>query len=160
MLPFSSTPARSAPDELIHDIAQRAHYDDDDERALSHIRTVFRVIRHRASFEQSLRFLEMLPMPFKAIFLNDWHIALQPPAPITNMDEFADEMLRYEQQHVMPDRTEARRVLRAIFGGLSHTVGSDLLRNSLDFVTLEVRAQLLEDQPERYHYADTCIWLS
>ena len=149
----------SVTDELIQDIARQAN-SNDDERALSHLRTVFRVIRNRASFEQSLRFLEMLPMRFKVLFLNDWHIVPHVPSPISSLDEWADEMLEYEQLHVIQNQAEARRILRAIFAVLSQRVSSDKLRHSLSFITPEVQAQLLEEQPERYHYADTCIWLS
>lgn len=146
--------------ELISDIAQQADCPHDDERILSHLRTIFRVIRTRASFEQALRFLEMLPLPLKVTFLNDWHIVPHPSRPIESLDEWADEIQRNEQQHPIHDREEARRVLRAIFSVLNRKVNKDTLYRSLSFVSPEVRAQLTEAPSERYHYSDTCIWLS
>ena len=161
MLPLTPTPAYSAQlDELIRDVAQRANYPNDDERALSHLRTVFRVVRNRTSFEQSLRFLEMLPVPMKAIFLNDWHIVPQAPAPIRTIDELADEVCKHEKQHLIRDRAEARRILRAIFTVLSRNTSRDAISDGLSFVSPETRAQLIKDHRERYHYSDTCIWLS
>ena len=160
MLSPTPAPPYSSSNELIHDIARQANYSDDDERVLSHLRTVFRVIRNRASFEQSLLFLETLPMPLKVIFLNDWHIDPHAPSPISSLDEWADEVIHYEQLHPVQGREEARRILQAIFMVLDRRIDSNTLRASLSFVTPEVRAQLLGDQPERYHYADTCIWLS
>ena len=162
MLTSAPTPTRSSSDELVQAIARQVNCADDDERILSHLRTVFRVIRNRASFEQSLRFLEMLPMPFKITFLNDWHIVPHAPSLIRSLDEWADEVLRHEQLHPMQNRTEARRILLAIFAVLGKTIDRDTLHGSLGFVAPEVRIQLLkeQDQPERYQYADTCIWLS
>ena len=157
----SSLPsARPSVKELIEDIAHQANCPDDDERILSHLRTVFRVVRARASFEQSLRFLEMLPLSLKVTFLNDWHIVPHPARPIESLDEWADEVLQHEQQHVMHDQDEARRMLRAIFTVLGRKISSDSLRRSLSFVAPEVVDQLVNPPQERYHYSDTCIWLS
>lgn len=147
-------------DELIHEVAQRANYPNDDERALSHLRSVFRVVRNRTSFEQSLRFLEMLPVPLKAIFLNDWHIVPQRPSSIHSLDDFADEVQQHERQHTIRDRNEARQVLQAVFTVLRRHTTSDALHNGLSFISSDVRTQLLQESPMRYHYADTCIWLS
>ena len=155
-----SSPYAAQLEELIHEVAQRANYPNDDERALSHLRTVFRVVRNRTSFEQSLRFLEMLPVSLKAIFLNDWHIIPQSPALISSIDEFADEVRQREQQHLIRDLAEARNILRAIFTVLSQHATGDTLHEGLSFIAPEVRAQLVKAQAERYHYADTCIWLS
>lgn len=161
MIPHTqSSPYATQLDELIHKVAQRANYPNDDERALSHLRTVFRVVRNRASFEQSLRFLEILPVSLKAIFLNDWHIVPQSPVLITSIDEFADEVCQREQQHLIRDRAEARDILRGVFGVLSQYASGDTLHDGLSFIAPDVRDQLVKAQPERYHYADTCIWLS
>ena len=159
-LPTQPSPYAAQLDELIHEVAQQANYPNDDERALSHLRTVFRVVRNRTSFEQSLRFLEILPVSLKAIFLNDWHIVPQSPTPIRSMNDFADEVCQHEQQHLIRDQTEARAILRAIFTVLSQHASGDALHDGLSFIAPEVRDQLTKDHPERYHYADTCIWLS
>ena len=159
MLPYSPPPTLSVSDGLIRDIAQEAHCPNNEGRIRSHLTTVFRVIRYRASFEQSLAFLEVLPTPFKAIFLDNWHIVPHAPATINSLDEWADEVVRHEQSYPLRDRTKAQDMIRAIFGVLSNRVGHEVLRDRLDFLAPEVRVQLVE-QPAPYQYADTCIWLS
>lgn len=147
-------------DEFIRKVARRANYFNDDERALSHLRTVFRVVRNRSSFEQSLRFLEMLPVALKVVFLNDWHITPRAPAPINSLDELAEAVRQHEQNHTMRDREEALRVLRAVFAELASTCSPDALRDGLSFLPLSVRSQLVEAPAATYQYSDTCIWLS
>ncbi len=147
-------------DAFIRKVAHRANYFNDDERALSHLRTVFRVVRNRSSFEQSLRFLEMLPVALKIIFLNDWHIAPRAPVPISSLDELADAVRQHERNHIMRDRAEALRVLRAIFDELATVVSSDTLHDALGFLPASARNQLVGSSTATYQYSDTCIWLS
>ena len=161
MIPSSPFPKYSAQlDEFIRKVAQRANYFNDDERALSHLRTVFRVVRNRSSFEQSLRFLEMLPVALKAVFLNDWHIAPRAPAPISSLDELAEAVRQQEQNHTMRDQAEALRVVRAIFDELASIVSPNTLLEGLDFLPASARSQLVGSSPAAYQYSDTCIWLS
>ncbi len=161
MTPNPPLPKYSAQlDEFIHKVAQRANYFNDDERALSHLRTVFRVVRNRSSFEQSLRFLEMLPVALKVIFLNDWHIAPRAPVPVSSLDELADTVLQHEQNHPMRDRAEALRVLRAIFDELANVIPPETLHEGLGFLPASARNQLVGSSNATYQYSDTCIWLS
>jgi uncharacterized protein (DUF2267 family) len=161
MTPSPPPPRYSAQlDEFIRKVAYRANYFNDDERALSHLRTVFRVVRNRSSFEQSLRFLEMLPVALKVVFLNDWHIAPRAPAPIRSLDELAEAVRQHEQHHTMRDQAEALRVVRAIFDELASIVSPDTLLDGLDFLPASARAQLVVPPPAAYQYSDTCIWLS
>ena len=145
-------------DAFIRKVAQRANYVNDDERALSHLRTVFRVVRNRSSFEQSLRFLEMLPVALKIIFLNDWRIAPRAPFPINSLDELADAVRQHEQNHPMRDQAESVGVLRAIFAELASIVSPDSLHEGLGFLPASARSQLVSTAT--YQYSDTCIWLS
>ena len=147
-------------DAFIRKVAHRANYFNDDERALSHLRTVFRVVRNRSSFEQSLRFLEMLPVALKVIFLNDWHIAPRTPTPISSLDELADAVRQHERNHTMRDQAEALRVLRAIFDELASIVSPDSLHEGLSFLPASARSQLVRSSSATYQYSDTCIWLS
>ena len=159
MIPNPPIPRYSAQlDEFIHKVARRANYSNDDERALSHLRTVFRVVRNRSSFEQSLRFLEMLPVALKVIFLNDWHITPRAPVPIGSLDELADAVRQHEQNHPVRNQEEALRVLRAIFDELASLVSYDTMHDGLDFLPASARSQLVGTPP--YQYSDTCIWLS
>ena len=161
MIPTPPPPPYSAQlDGFIRKVAYRANYFNDDERALSHLRTAFRVVRNRSTFEQSLRFLEMLPVALKVIFLNDWHIAPRAPAPISSLEELADAVQQHEQNHPMRDRAEALRVLRAIFDELASIVSPDTLHNALGFLPASVRNQLVGSPNVTYQYSDTCIWLS
>ncbi len=160
MTPNLPPPKYSAQlDEFIRKVAQRANYFNDDERALSHLRTVFRVVRNRSSFEQSLRFLEMLPVALKVIFLNDWHIVPGAPVPVSGLDELADAVLQHERSHIMRDQAEALRVLRAIFNELASIVSPDALHEGLSFLPASARFQLV-GSAATYQYSDTCIWLS
>ncbi|MGB3781137.1 MAG: DUF2267 domain-containing protein [Tunicatimonas sp.] len=161
MTPSPPLPKYSAQlDEFIRKVAQRANYFNDDERALSHLRTVFRVMRNRSSFEQSLRFLEMLPVALKIIFLNDWHIAPRAPVPINSLDELADAVRQHERNHIMRDQAEALRVLRAIFDELASIVSYNSLHEALGFLPVSTRSQLVSSSTATYQYSDTCIWLS
>lgn len=154
-------PAYSAQlDEIIHQLAHRAHYFSDDERALSHLRTVFRVVRNRSTFEQSLRFLEMLPVALKVIFLSDWHIVPRAPVPIDSLNDLADAVRQQEQNYPMRDRAEALRVVQAIFDELASIISPNALRDGLGFLPASVRSQLVEPSATDYQYSDTCIWLS
>lgn len=158
--PSFPLPDFTTPDDVVYRTADRVPYVDGDERALSHRRTVFRVVRDRASFEQSLRFLEMLPLPLKVIFLNDWHITPHAPDPIHSLDEWAEAVQRAERRYPLRSRAEARRAVRAVVEALHAQVDSDRLYDSLSFVSPELRDQLLGSRSNGYHYHDTCIWLS
>lgn len=161
MTPSPAPPPYSAQlDAFIHKVAQRAHYRNDDERALSHLRTAFRVVRNRSTFEQSLQFLEMLPVALKVIFLSDWHIVPRTPVPINSLDELADAVREHEQNHPMRDREEALRVLRAVFDEIASVVPANALRDGLGFLPARVRSQLVEASATEYQYSNTCIWLS
>lgn len=148
-------------DDFIHKVAQRANYFNDDERALSHLRTVFRVVRNRSTFEQSLQFLEMLPVALKVIFLSDWHIVPRTPVPINSLEELADAVQQHERNHPVRSQEEALRVVRAIIAELSGVVAADALREGLGFLPPRVRSQLLKVPEALTHqHSDTCIWFS
>ena len=159
MLPSAPPPALSLPNEFIGHISQYTTGTREPEQIVAHVRAVFGVIRQRASFEQSIRFLEILPIPLKVVFLSDWHIVPHAPSPLRSVDEWADEMLRLAYQPALKDREEAQGILLAVFRMLDEHVGGDTLRRGMSFVAPEVLSQLL-DHPEHYHYADACSCLS
>ncbi|WKN43861.1 DUF2267 domain-containing protein [Tunicatimonas pelagia] len=124
-----------------------------------HLKVIFDVIRQHASFEEAVKFNEMLPLPFKAIFLDGWQISSRESRSFKSIDQVAEIVVR-QSDHTLSTVTEARQLLRKVFTFLGQQTSPGQMREGLSFLPSEFRALLLQDPNLRYTYSDTCIWLS
>ncbi|MEQ9440900.1 MAG: DUF2267 domain-containing protein [Cyclobacteriaceae bacterium] len=145
-------------DQLLHKLTLSTGYADS--RTLQkHLKFVFQVIRERVSFEESIKFIDLLPISFKALFLDEWHIHTTSPKPLQGMDDFAQAIVQ-ASGHMIASPTEARQLLRQVFTFFGQFASPDQMKEGLAFLPQEFHSLLMNDPSLKYSYSDTCIWLS
>ncbi len=124
-----------------------------------YLKVVFDVIRQNTSFEEAIKFNDMLPLPFKAIFLDGWHISYGTNPSLNNINQLAEMMMAKSGQR-LSNAAEARQLLRKVFAFLGQLTSPSQIKEGLSFLPEEFRSLVLQDPGFRYAYSDTCIWLS
>nr|WKN36891.1 DUF2267 domain-containing protein [Tunicatimonas sp. TK19036] len=127
--------------------------------AHKYLKTIFLVIRQRAYFEESLKFIEILPVPVKAMFLDGWQIQEIAPRPFRNMDDFAETVVR-SSNRAIANPLQARQLLRKVFTFFGQLTSQEQMKEGLSFLPNDFHALLMSDPSLKYQYSDTCIWLS
>lgn len=145
-------------DRLLGKLAQYTGYPDYNTNR-KYLQTIFRVIREHASFEEAIKFNDMLPLPLKALFLDGWNIQLARYQPFKSIDDLAEAVVEYSD-HAVGSPTEARQLLRKVLTFLSQFTSPNQMSEGLSFLPVEFRSLLLRDPDIRYARPDTCIWLS
>ncbi|MGD1893590.1 MAG: DUF2267 domain-containing protein [Cyclobacteriaceae bacterium] len=145
-------------DRLLGKLAQHTgNADAEANQKLLH--TIFRFIRRHASFEEAIKFNDMLPLPLKALFLDGWNIKLSGNQPIKNIDELAEAVVKYSDDTISSP-TEARQSFRKVIAFLSGFTTRNQMQESLSFLPPEFRSLLMKDPDLHYARPDTCVWLS
>lgn len=145
-------------DRLLGKLAQHTGYPDPDTNR-KYLQTIFRVIRKHASFEEAIKFNDMLPLPLKALFLDGWNIQLARHKPLRSIDDLAESVVEYSN-HAVGSPTEARQLLRKVLTFLSQFTSPNQMGESLSFLPVGFRSLLMKDPDLKYARPDTCIWLS
>ena len=123
------------------------------------LQTVFRVIRRHASFEEAIKFNDMLPLPLKALFLDGWNIKPSNNKSLKSMDEFAEAMVKHGGKTITSP-IEARQTFRQVLAFLGSFTTHNQMQNSLSFLPADFRSLLMKDPDMHYARPDTCVWLS
>ena len=123
-----------------------------------HLKIIFDVIRQYSSFEEAIKFNEILPLPFKAIFLDAWHIPSGDRQSFESIEQLAEVIAQHEYSDL--STADARQLLRKVFTFLGYFTPPKRMQEGLSFLPSEFRSLLLHDPSLRYAYSDTCIWLS
>lgn len=145
-------------DRMLQKLSEYAGHSDPD-LTRQNLMSVFRVIRTHASFEHSLQFIEILPLPFKMLFLDEWRIQASATQSLRSIDEFAEAVVR-SSHNLIATPTEARQLLYKVFTFLGQFSTRTQMQSGLSFLPPEFRALLITDPTLKYQYSDTCIWLS
>ena len=81
-------------DELMLQVAHQLKNVESIEDAKRITGMVLRAIRNRLSFESSLRFLNLLPLPLKAIYVDGWTLQDDAPPALETTKDLLDEILK------------------------------------------------------------------
>jgi uncharacterized protein (DUF2267 family) len=145
-------------DRLLGKLAQ--HTGNPDTKANQRLlQTIFRFIRGHASFEDAIKFNDVLPLPLKALFLDGWNVKLSSNKPVKNIDELAEAVVKYSD-NTIKSPAEARQSFRKVIAFLSGFTTRNQLQESLSFLPSEFRSLLMKDPDLHYARPDTCVWLS
>ncbi|MEM9834336.1 MAG: DUF2267 domain-containing protein [Bacteroidota bacterium] len=143
---------------LLKNLSQHTGYPEPSEN-YQYLKIIFDVIRQHSTFEESIKFNEMLPLPLKAIFLDGWHIPSGDVPRFENMNHLAQIVVE-RSNHSISSIAQARQLLRKVFAFLGQYATPTQRRDGFSFLPSEFRVLLLQDPGLKYAYSDTCIWLS
>ena len=132
-------------DELIHQVAREMKRPNDYQYAFTTIEAVLKSVRNRLTFEQSVKFLSLLPLPFKAVYIKDWSIQDHTPDRINSMKEFINEVCT-----IAPELNERgynscdliRVGIRSVFTVIGLHVSKKNLEKELSFLPKDLRLYL------------------
>ena len=124
-----------------------------------YLKVTFDVIRKYTSFEDAIKFNEILPLPFKAIFLDGWQVSSGKKKSFESIDQMAEKIVQHSDGSIATT-TEARRVLRKVFALLGQLTSSHQRVEGFSVLPKEFRSLLSQDPGSRFAYSDACIWLS
>ncbi|MEK6477938.1 DUF2267 domain-containing protein [Catalinimonas sp. 4WD22] len=150
--------------ELVLQVASNLKHPDDVNCAERAIKAVLLTVRNCLSFEQSIKFLNYLPLPFKAIYIKDWHIDDRVPERIESMNEFMDEVYKIDPglcQNDYNDRNSIKQAVKAVFKVIGLHISNVDLRKELMFLPDDLRLYLeAEGVAIKSNEMDSSIWLS
>jgi uncharacterized protein (DUF2267 family) len=151
-------------DELVLQVASQMDRPDDLQCANSAIEAVLLAVRNRLNFEQSIKFLNHLPLPFKAVYIKDWQVDDRVPDSIDSMGEFVDEVYRIRPNichKEYKDEQMLKTAVKAVFKVIGLHVSNRDLKKELNFLPDDLRLYLeAEGVSMKSHRSDTSIWLS
>lgn len=139
--------------ELLHETAYEFGWTKDDKQFLEMIKSVFIALRNRLSFQSSLSFVDVLPLPFKALYLNNWIISKQTPDPLQNMDDLVDEIIKCNPKIISTfngDRVFIKHLVDALFRVISYHISRADLEKELSFLPEDVKFYLEKHHVEEY----------
>ncbi len=130
--------------------------------AVQALRTVFGVMRNRFTFEESLQFIELLPLSLKALYLDGWRISKTTADQFYSLEDLVDEIIAHatESHWYRSNRDELRQVLIAIFQMIGAHAGAAEARENLCFLPEDMLYYLYTPGVAAKPYTDTSIWLS
>ncbi len=134
------------------------------EEAKHAIADIFGVIRRCLSFEDSLEFINFLPLSFKAIYMNGWHVGNSSYTSISSMEEMIDEIVASPfVQHgwYNGNRDELREILKVVFDLIGNHIGKSVARPQLSFLPNDIQYFIMHYHTEADRSSsETSIWLS
>ncbi|WKN31098.1 DUF2267 domain-containing protein [Porifericola rhodea] len=151
-------------DELVLQVASQMDRPDDLPCAEKAVNAVLLAVRNRLTFEQSIRFLNYLPLPFKAIYIKDWQVNDRIPDKIDSMNEFIDEVYKLEPA-LCPNNykeiNEIKLAIKAVFKVIGLHISNVDLKKELRFLPDDLRLYLeAEGVSLKSNIIDSSIWLS
>ncbi|WPP50805.1 DUF2267 domain-containing protein [Catalinimonas niigatensis] len=151
-------------DELILQVASLLDRPNDINCAARAVEAVLIAVRNRLTFEQSIKFLNYLPLPFKAIYIKDWKVNDRVPDRIESMNEFIEEVYRLDSTVCNNDYCEyqeIKKIVKAVFKVIGFHVSSEELKKELTFLPDDLRIYLeAEGVSIKSNMVDSSIWLS
>lgn len=151
-------------EEWVYQLARYLHRPNEPEKALQALKSVFGVIRSRCTFEESLQFLDLLPLSLKAIYLDGWHIGVNTPEQLHSMEELIDEIIASEPAEsnwYNSSRDELRNIVSAIFRLIGSYAGYTGSQERVGYLPTDIQHYFLKDNLDiENNYAETSIWLS
>ena len=150
-------------DELMLQVAHQLKNVESIEDAKRITGMVLRAIRNRLHFESSLRFLNLLPLPLKAIYVDGWKLQDNTPHALETIKDLIDEMMQSQNlfSPTQRDAKNAMEAIQAVFRVVSLHVSRHEFEMMLELMSPAVK-QDLENKtyPFFYDSPDTSVWLS
>lgn len=154
-------------EEWIYQLARCMHRPNEPEKALQALKSVFGVIRSRCTFEESLQFLDLLPLSLKAVYLDGWHIGVNTPEQLHSMEELMDDVIASEPAEsnwYNSSREELRNAVSAIFKIIgSYAAYTELpeSQEKVGYLPMDMQQYFRKGNLNiENSYAETSIWLS
>lgn len=152
-------------EEFASQLARCMNCPNQPEKAVQAIKDIFGMIRSRLPFEESLEFINLLPLSLKAVYLDGWHIGDHPSVPFNSMEELIDEIIanRTEVNNwYNSNRDELRNTLRALFQLIGAYVVETDMEININFLPQDIHYFIVHNHFEIENPADTdsSIWLS
>lgn len=151
-------------DELIVQVASYLNQPNDVNCAARAVEAVLISVRNRLTFEQSIKFLNYLPLPFKAIYIKDWKINDRVPEHIDSMNAFVEEVYGLDRTLCSTDycdHHQIKRTVKAVFKVIGLHVSNKELKKELSFLPDDLRLYLeAEGVSIKSNMVDSSIWLS
>jgi uncharacterized protein (DUF2267 family) len=150
-------------DELMLQVAHQLKNVESIEDAKRIVSMVLRAIRNRLGFESSLRFLSLLPLPLKAIYVDGWIIQDNAPHALETTKDLVDEMMRSQNLFTPTHRDtyNAMEAIQAVFRVISLHVSRHEFEMMLEMMSPALKQEL---ESKAYPYfndsPDTSVWLS
>ncbi len=150
-------------DELMLQVAHQLKNVESIEDAKRITGMVLRAIRNRLSFENSLRFLNLLPLPLKAIFVDGWSLQDNAPHALETTNDLLDEMMQ-SQNLFTPSARDTRNAMEAVYA-VFRVISLHVSRHEFEMM-LELMSPALKQELESKTYPhfndspDTSVWLS
>lgn len=151
-------------DELIAQVASYLDRPNDVNCAVRAVEAVLIAVRNRLTFEQSIKFLNYLPLPFKAIYIKGWNVNDLVPERIASMNEFIEEVYRLEPtlcSNDYCDYHEVKKMIKIVFKVIGLHISNVELKKELAFLPDDLRLYLeAEGVSIKSNMVDSSIWLS
>ena len=150
-------------DELMLQVAHQLKNVESIEDAKRITGMVLRAIRNRLNFENSLRFLNLLPLPLKAIYVDGWTLRDNTPHVLETTQDLVNEMTRSQNlfSPTQRDIENAMEAIQAIFRVISLHISRHELEMMLELMSPTLKQEL---ENKSYHFSndspDTSVWLS
>lgn len=150
--------------ELVIQVASEMGRPADTNFASRAVGAVLQAVRNHLSFEQSVKFLDLLPLPFKAVYIKDWNVKDHVPESINTMDDFIQEVCS-----IAPDLCESdyqnqqkiKEAIRSVFKVIGLHVSKNDLEKELSYLPQDLRLYLeAEGVSLKSNAMLTSIWLS
>lgn len=150
--------------ELVVQVAAEMGRPSDTKFASCAIDGVLQAVRNRLSFEHSVKFLDLLPLPFKAVYIKDWNIKDHVPERINTMTDFIEEVCNVAPDLCETEYTDHKKIkdaIRAVFKVIGLHVSKADLEKELSFLPQDLRLYLeAEGVSLKSNAMLTSIWLS
>jgi uncharacterized protein (DUF2267 family) len=150
-------------DELMLQVAHQLKNVESIEDAKRIVGMVLRAIRNRLGFESSLRFLSLLPLPLKAIYVDGWIIQDNAPHALETTKDLVDEMMRSQNLFTPTHRDtyNAMEAIQAVFRVISLHVSRHEFEMMLEMMSPALKQELeSKTYPFFNDSPDTSVWLS
>lgn len=150
--------------ELVVQVAAEMGRPSDINFASRSVEGVLQAVRNRLSFEQSVKFLDLLPLPFKAVYIKDWNVCDHIPDRIETMEDFINEVCTHTPdlcENEYQDRQKVKEAIRSVFKVIGLHVSKADLDRKLAFLPQDLRLYLeAEGVSLKSNPMLTSIWLS
>jgi uncharacterized protein (DUF2267 family) len=137
--------------EFLHRLAVRLGDEDDMEKAMRILCSVFQILRERLTIEESMQLIAQLPMSLKGLYVDGWSIHSKRRR-LKTIEQFASEFVIAGRQSLLGDfygEEEVLVAIRTVMETLADYVSSEEIEDMIGTMPEDLK-QLLESWIMRY----------
>ncbi|WPP49792.1 DUF2267 domain-containing protein [Catalinimonas niigatensis] len=131
------------------------------------LKSVLWSIRNHLPFKQAIQFLDQLPIPLKAMYVEQWEIPERVPEDLHNIDDLADKMIQQDPILLNQFRwnaEELRKSIKVVLKLLGSYLSSSCAETKSDYYYFQNDIQTYLMQKIMFERLsqkpDSSIWLS